>query len=84
MSHLKEQNLKKCFSILEEFIENPNGTTGKQNAAFLALNHLQSITAGVNTPAVPKYEVIPMADPNPTGSYVPKCDKTPMADPGSN
>ncbi|NIM17959.1 MAG: hypothetical protein GTO45_38690 [Candidatus Aminicenantes bacterium] len=44
MGHLKDESLKKCVSLLREFIhESP---TGKKGTAMLALEHLQKITAG--------------------------------------
>jgi hypothetical protein len=48
MSHLKDESLKKCVSLLREFIhEVPSGS--KKRTAILALNQLQKITAGTNT-----------------------------------
>ena len=45
MSNLKAQNLKKCFSLLREFIsETP--LNSKKEMAVLALNQLQKISAG--------------------------------------
>lgn len=49
MSRLKKDNMKKCFSLLREFIdEAPQG--GKKGSAVLALDQLQRITAGGGTP----------------------------------
>ena len=48
MSHLKDESLKKCVSLLREFInEAPLGS--KKGTAILALNQLQKITAGTST-----------------------------------
>jgi hypothetical protein len=50
MSHLKDESLKKCISLLREFIhESP---AGKKGTAMLALEHLQKITAGTDTPVM--------------------------------
>jgi len=45
MSNLKAQNLKKCFSLLREFIDE-SSQSSKKGIALLALNQLQKITAG--------------------------------------
>jgi hypothetical protein len=47
MSHLKDESLKKCVSLLREFIQEAPG--GKKGIAMLALHQLQKITAGTNT-----------------------------------
>ncbi len=45
MTHLKAESMRKCFSLLREYIgENPKDT-GKR-IATLALNQLEKITAG--------------------------------------
>ena len=46
MSRLKNENLKKCFSLLREFIDEVSIQGGKKEIAILALNQLQNITAG--------------------------------------
>ncbi len=48
MSHLKESNVNKCFSLLRGYFE---GVTpdGKSKTAILALDQLQRITAGNGT-----------------------------------
>ncbi len=45
MSKLKRQNLKKCFSLLREFIDE-SSLHNKKGIAILALNQLQKIAAG--------------------------------------
>jgi hypothetical protein len=45
MTHLKEENVKQCFSLLRNFIgDEPEGQDHK--LAILALDRLQEITAG--------------------------------------
>ena len=46
MSHLKEKNVEKCFSLLREFIDEAEGLNNKKGIAILALNQLQKIAAG--------------------------------------
>ena len=48
MSHLKEKNVKKCFSLLREYIDETPLNNKKENA-ILALNQLQQITAGTGS-----------------------------------
>ncbi len=48
MSKLKTQNLKKCFSLLREFIDE-SSQSNKKGIAMLALNQLQKITAGTDS-----------------------------------
>jgi hypothetical protein len=48
MSNLKAQNLKKCFSLLREFIDE-SSLHNKKGIALLALNQLQKITAGTSS-----------------------------------
>jgi hypothetical protein len=45
MKRLKEQNVKRCFSLLREFI-NETPLNSKKEMAVLALNQLQKISAG--------------------------------------
>jgi hypothetical protein len=47
MSNLKGKNLKKCFSLLREFIDE-SSQSSKKGIAMLALNQLQKITAGTD------------------------------------
>jgi hypothetical protein len=49
MSHLKTENLKKCVSLLREFIDGASSPGEKKEMAALALNQLQNITAGTNS-----------------------------------
>ena len=46
MSRLKNENLKQCVSLLREFIDEASTQGNKKEIAILALNQLQSITAG--------------------------------------
>jgi hypothetical protein len=48
MSHLKDENLKKCVSLLREFIDGVPSSS-KKGIAMLALDQLQKITAGTDT-----------------------------------
>ncbi len=50
MSHLKRENLKKCFSLLREYVEESTAQGNKKGTAILALNHLQKIYAGGDNP----------------------------------
>jgi hypothetical protein len=46
MSHLKRENLTKCFSLLREFVEESTAQSNKKGTAILTLNQLQKIIAG--------------------------------------
>jgi len=46
MSRLKDENLEKCVSLIREFIDETSTEGNKKEIAILALNQLQSITAG--------------------------------------
>ncbi|MCI0470228.1 MAG: hypothetical protein L0Y73_01055 [Candidatus Aminicenantes bacterium] len=46
MSHLKKENLNKCFSLLREFVEESAAVDNKKGIAVLALNQLQKVIAG--------------------------------------
>lgn len=46
MSRLKDENLKKCVSLIREFIDEASTEGNKKEIAILALNQLQNITAG--------------------------------------
>jgi hypothetical protein len=50
MSHLKNESLKKCVTLLREFIQ--ESPAGKKGTAMLALDHLQKITAGTEIPVM--------------------------------
>ena len=50
MSRLKEKNSKKCLLVLRQFIDNADAVGEGKDAAVLALNHLQAITAGSSGP----------------------------------
>jgi hypothetical protein len=69
MSRLKDENLKKCVSLIKEFIEEASTQDSKKAIAILALNQLQNITAG--------------SDPIGDGSKTvlgPECSSRPRAD----
>ena len=64
MSRLKEENLKKCFSILRDFIEGAAQDDKNKGTAILALNQLQKIKAGMtihtlSCAAVPRINGVP-------------------------
>ncbi len=77
MSQLRNENFKKCVSLLQEFIDGSNDSDAQKGIAALALNQLQMITAGErkekNEPTDPvammegglHCVVTPMADPSP-------------------
>ncbi|MDQ1350199.1 MAG: hypothetical protein QG657_500 [Acidobacteriota bacterium] len=46
MSNLKRDNLKKCFSLLREFVEESAVVDNKKGIAILALSQLQKVIAG--------------------------------------
>jgi len=46
MGKLKKENVKKCVSLLREFVEESSAHDNKKERAILALNQLQEITAG--------------------------------------
>jgi hypothetical protein len=48
MSHLKKENIEKCFTLLKDFIDESQGLSSKKGIASLALNQLKRITAGTN------------------------------------
>jgi hypothetical protein len=48
MSKLKKENVKKCVSLLREFVEESSALDNKKEEAILALNQLQKITAGTD------------------------------------
>ncbi len=56
MSKLKKENVKKCVSLLREFVEESSSHDSQKQRAILALNQLQKITAG-NDPGVAIGEV---------------------------
>ncbi|UCH95424.1 MAG: hypothetical protein JSV88_00880 [Candidatus Aminicenantes bacterium] len=49
MSRLKSENLKKCFSLLREFIDEATEADNKKVIAKMALGQLQKITAGISS-----------------------------------
>ncbi len=52
MKNLKSENVKECFSLLREFIEEAQVLTDQKGIAMLALNHLQNIMAGQGIPLI--------------------------------
>lgn len=48
MSHLKKEMANKCFSLLREYIDEAP-LSSKREAAVLALEQLQKITAGTHS-----------------------------------
>ena len=65
MSRLKTGNINKCFSLLEEFIDQSQEEENKRGVALLALGHLKKITAGTVPPGANCY-YRPRADLNPS------------------
>ena len=49
MSKLKKENLKKCVSLLREYVEESSAIANKKERAILALDQLQKITAGTDS-----------------------------------
>ena len=49
MSKLRKENVKKCVSLLREFVEESSALDNKKERAILALNQLQKITAGTDS-----------------------------------
>lgn len=50
MGNLKSENVKKCFSLLREFIKEAEALSNQKGIAILALNHLQNTIAGKDSP----------------------------------
>ncbi len=48
MSHLRDERLKKCVSLLREYVEESKAQDHKKGTAILTLNQLQKIIAGTN------------------------------------
>ena len=46
MRHLKRNNVKKCFSLLREFVEASGAVDNKKEIAILALEELNRVMAG--------------------------------------
>jgi hypothetical protein len=46
MRQLKNEALRRCVSLLREFVEEPEAVGNKKEMAVLALNHLQRVIAG--------------------------------------
>ncbi|MDQ1350201.1 MAG: hypothetical protein QG657_502 [Acidobacteriota bacterium] len=81
MSQLKNEALKRCFSLLREFVDESTVADNKKGTAILALNQLQRVIAGgdVNTDALePGCLGRPIADR--TDAQEPGCLGRPIAD----
>ena len=74
MSRLKDENVKKCYSLLREFIEEAPSVSGKKGLAVLALSQLQKITAGTGIPE----EVAATSTPDPHCHAIPRIDGNPV------
>ncbi|MGE5342559.1 MAG: hypothetical protein ACM3SY_13875 [Candidatus Omnitrophota bacterium] len=46
MSNLKKQNMNKCLSLLQEFVNNAEAGNNQKMVAALALDQLKKIAAG--------------------------------------
>jgi len=46
MTKRKTENMRKCFSLLRQFIHQTSAEDDKNGTAVLVLNHLEKITAG--------------------------------------
>ncbi len=79
MSQLREANLKKCVSLLQDFIDGSMDSEDKKGMAGLALQQLQMITAG-HKKEKSEDDINPYID-NTMMEGGPKCITTPMADP---
>ena len=76
MSSLKAENVKKCVSLLRDFIRESQALTNKKEIAVVALNHLQKITAGKNDgDSSNKNEILSCA-------IIPRIDGTPNSGKG--
>ena len=60
MSHLKNENVNKCFSLLREYLDE-GPSNNKKGAAILALDHLQKITAGTDSQGASPDSSVPEA-----------------------
>ena len=61
MGNVKSKNIKKCVSLLREFIHESREEDNKKGVALLALGHLQKIMAGTEAPG-PQCNGHPRAD----------------------
>jgi hypothetical protein len=50
MSNLRNENVKKCMSLLREFVDESAVEGNKKGVAILALEHLNRIMAGDGEP----------------------------------
>lgn len=51
MNYLRNENVKKCLSLLREFVDESSVEQGRKGIAILALDQLKRITAGDGDPA---------------------------------
>jgi hypothetical protein len=70
MNNLKKETLKKCFSLLGEFINETPGASSKKDVAILALTQLKRITAGTEIPGDDGQTIL-----GPTCIGVPRADR---------
>lgn len=81
MSHLKKENVNKCFSLLREYIDEA-ALAGKRETAVLALDQLRRITGGGDSDNGPGCHGWPTAAPSATGDdNGPGCHGRPTAVP---
>ncbi len=73
MSSFKAENVKKCVSLLREFIGESSTLNKKKETAILALNQLQKITAGTSSGDN-------SGSDNSTSSVGTSCDSRPRGD----
>ena len=52
MSNLKNDTLRRCFSLLREYVEESRAEANKKGTAILTLNQLQKIMAGTDGEAI--------------------------------
>lgn len=67
MNSLKKENLKKCFSLLKEYLDEAP-LNKKKGGAVLALEQLQKITAGVGSQDIPAVSYGPVCINKPRAS----------------
>jgi hypothetical protein len=72
MNRLKNDNLKKCFSLIREFIEDSPSLSSRKGIAVLALKQLQRITAGADVNGNNGATIEP--DPTPGCHDIPRID----------
>lgn len=92
MTDLKMATVKKCFSLLREFIEEIQGEENKKGIAVLALDQLQRVTAGstsggdplcIDNPRVDGTQGSPVVESQGSSGGDPLCIDNPRVD-GTN